>query len=65
MTEYTVYTAYKLAHTELGATPLRSQTQKIMAEDKGTAKEIAWNRILAENAFCKMVSQNARKSGRK
>lgn len=65
MTEYTVYTDYKLAHTEPGATPLRSQTQKIIAEDKETAKEIAWNRILAENAFCKMVSQNARKSRRK
>ena len=65
MTEYTVYTAYKLAHTEPGTTPLRSQTQKIMAEDKETAKEIAWNRILAENAACKIVSQNARKSRRK
>lgn len=65
LTEYTVYTCYKLAHTELGTTPLRSQTHKIIAEDKETAKEIAWNKILAENAYCKMVEQNARKSRRK
>lgn len=65
MTEYTVYTAYKLAHTKPGTTPLRSQTHKIIAKDKETAKEIAWNKILAENAACKMVSQNARKSRRK
>lgn len=64
MTEYTVYTAYKLAHVSEGLTPFRSSTQKIMAADKETAKEIAWNRILAETAFCKMVSQNARKSKR-
>ena len=62
MTEYTVYTAYKLVHIEAGITPFRSQTLKILAEDKETAKEIAWNRIIAENAFCKLVSQNARKS---
>lgn len=65
MTEYTVYTDYKLAYTEPGTTSLRSQTHKIIAEDKETAKEIAWNRILSENAFCKMISQNARKSRRK
>lgn len=65
MTEYTVHTNYKLAYTEPGTTPYRYQTLKIMAEDKETAKEIAWNRILAENAACKMVSQNARKSRRK
>lgn len=34
MTEYTVYTDYKLAHTDPGTTPLRSQTQKIMAAYK-------------------------------
>lgn len=64
MTEYTVYTDYKLAHTKPGTTPIRSQTHKIMAEDKETAKEIAWNKIIAENAYCKMISQNARKSRR-
>lgn len=65
MTEYTVFTDYRLFLTESGTTDLRYQTMKIIAEDKETAKEIAWNRILAENPACKMMSQNARKSRRK
>ena len=63
--EYTVYTCYMLAHTEPGTTPFRTQTIKIDAVNKKTAKEIAWSRILAENPVCTLVSQSTRKSRRK
>ncbi len=62
MLEYVVHTSYNLFHVESGSTPFRSQTHRIIAPDKKTAKEIAWNRILSENAACKIVAQSARRS---
>lgn len=63
--EYTVHTSYKeFDHT---TKTMRGfcRTEKITADSKDIAKEIAWNHIISENAFCKLESQNARMSKRK
>ena len=63
--EYTVHTTYKIFDHTSKTFRGFCQTEKITAGSKDIAKEIAWNRILSENAFCKLESQSARMSKRK
>ena len=59
--EYTVHTTYKrFDHTSKNMRGF-CKTEKIIADSKDIAKEIAWNRIISENALCKLESQSARK----
>ena len=58
--EYTVHTTYKrFGHTSK-TMRVFCKTEKITADSKDIAKEIAWNRIISENALCKLESQSAR-----
>ena len=58
--EYTVHTTYK--RFDHASKTMRGfcKTEKISAGSKDIAKEIAWNRIISENALCKLESQSAR-----
>ena len=60
--EYTVHTSYKSFDHTTKTMRGFCETQKISADSKDIAKEIAWNRIISENALCKLVSQSARMS---
>lgn len=65
MIEFTIHTSYKEFDSRIGRMRLFCQKEKINADDKETAKTIAWNRILNENPNRTFDSQNARKSHRK
>ena len=65
MNEYTVNIGYRNFDATAGSLRLYSQTMKITAEDKDTAKAIAWQTILGENPYCHFESWNARLSHRK
>lgn len=65
MTEYTVHTTYRRFDARTGSVRAFCQTDKIKAEDKETAKTIAWQQILGEYPYCHFESQNARASRRK
>ena len=58
--KYTVHTTYKRFDCTTQTVRGFCQTDKITADSKEIAKEIAWNRIISENAYCKLESQNAR-----
>lgn len=58
--EYTVHTSYKEFDPTSKTMRGFCKTEKISADSKDIAKEIAWNRIISENALCKLESQSAR-----
>lgn len=64
---YTVHTSFEARDNETGIIRRWSNTEKIEAPDKLTAKAIAWNHIIdgGEYSFVTYGSQNARQSSRK
>ena len=64
---YTVHTSFEARDNETGFMRRWSNTEKIEAPDKLTAKTIAWHHIIdsGEYSFGTIDSQNARASSRK
>ena len=58
--EYIVHTTYKRFDRTSKTMRGFCKTEKITADSKDIAKKIAWNRIISENALCKLDSQSAR-----
>ena len=64
---YTFHTSFEALDNETGFMRRWSNTEKIEAPDKFTAKTIAWHHIIdsGEYSFVTIDSQNARASSRK